>query len=576
MRWPSLLPLAACALLLSVRAASVEAPLRSSSIAAADERIVVANEDSGTITLIDARTRTKRAEIAVCSSPRSVSIDGNRAFVACADGRVARVALDQARLEAKAEGGLEPAGLIAHGSRVYVADHGAAEVRVLDAETLAAVASIATEDFPRGLALDPAAKRLYVTHFRSGRVSVIDTAGLRVTSVMSAGAEANLSQSIVLARGRAYLPQTRSNVSNRALLFDNTVFPVVNVLDLATGAPLNRERIALDVVDQPVNMPFDAVVTSAGKLYVVHAGSDDLSAIKLDFQETVAHLDLGFHPRGIALSPDERFVYVDNALSGTVSVIDTAADAVVATIAATTIPLDPILLRGKILFHSSSTTNVAKDEWISCATCHFEGGADGRTWFFRDGIRNTPALFGVATTLPMHWSGDLDELQDVESTIRTVQAGSGLAKGDGNCTPACDQAPPNAHRSQELDDLAAFMRSLRPPRRRIVTTEAAQSGEALFAIHCASCHPAPLYTDLRKHDVGTGSAVERKGTAFDTPSLRGVFDSAPYLHDGSAATLGEAIRRHTNAPDVDDIAAFVQTIPFPGQKRRALRSAAAP
>lgn len=389
---------------------------------------------------------------------------------------------------------------------------------------------------------------------------------------MTTGNDTNLTNSIALTRDRAYVPQTRSNTANRALLFDNTVFPVVTVLDLATGAPLVRERISLDIVDQPVNMPFDAVLTSAGKLYVVHAGSDDLSAIEVQFQNTVAHLDLGFNPRGLALSPGERFVYASNALSGTVTVIDTATDTVVDTIRATNLPLDPMLLRGKILFNSSTATTLAKDEWISCATCHFEGGADGRTWFFRDGIRNTPALFGVASTLPMHWSGDLDELHDVESTIRTVQAGTGLANGADNCTPACDQALPNAHRSRELDDLATFMMSLRPPRRRVAPmSEAAQRGQALFAAQCASCHPAPLYTDRLRHDVGTGGEVERKGTAFDTPSLRGVFDSAPYLHDGSAATLREAIERHTDAPNAEDIAAFVETIPFPGQKRRSVR-----
>jgi YVTN family beta-propeller protein len=563
----SLVALAACAFV-TVSATTVERPVKSATLAVDATRLVVVNEDSGSLTIIDTPTRSKVAEIAVCTTPRTVALDGDVAFVPCADGRIARVELESMRVDV-AEAGVEPFGVIADGSRLFVTDHGASSVRVLDT-SLGLLATIATDEYPRGLAFDPAARRLYVTHFRSGNVSVIDVDALRVVAVWTAGTDANLSQSIALARGCAYLPQTRSNASNRALLFDNTVFPVVNVVDLETGAPLTRERIALDIIDQPVNMPFDATITADGsKLYVIHAGSDDLSAITLEFQEVVAHLDLGTNPRGVVLSPDERFVYVNNALAGTVSVIDTATDTVVDTIRATTIPLHPNVLRGKILFNSSAAASLSKDAWISCATCHFEGGADGRTWFFRDGIRNTPALFGVASTLPMHWSGDLDELQDVENTIRTVQSGAGLITGPVHCSPACDETRLNAGRSRELDDLALFMSTLRAPRRLVVGTS---RGAALFAMHCAECHPAPLYTDRAKHDVGTGGVFERKGNAFDTPSLRGAFDSAPYLHDGSAATIPEAIRRHVNVPAdaVDEIAAFVQSLPSPRAKRRAV------
>lgn len=66
----------------------------------------------------------------------------------------------------------------------------------------------------------------------------------------------------------AYLPQTRSNSTNQALLFDSTVFPVVSVVDLKTCENLLRGRLALDIADRPVNLPVDAAIT-AGKLYVV-------------------------------------------------------------------------------------------------------------------------------------------------------------------------------------------------------------------------------------------------------------------------------------------------------------------
>jgi hypothetical protein len=219
---------------------------------------------------------------------------------------------------------------------------------------------------------------------------------------------------------------------------------------------------------------------------------------------------------------------------------------------------------------------------MACASCHFDGGADGRTWFFRDGPRNTTSLFGVGETLPIHWSGDLDELQDVENTVRVIQAGSGLATGASNCEPACDQAPPNSGRSADLDDLAAFLRSLRPPPRHVAYPVAALRGQRLFLeprTECASCHVPPLYTDRQKHDVGTGlDAAERKGTSFDTPTLRGLSDTAPYFHDGSAATLLDVVRA-SNGPHGDasglteseksDLAEFLRSIPFLSPRRHA-------
>jgi len=269
-------------------------------------------------------------------------------------------------------------------------------------------------------------------------------------------------------------------------------------------------------------------------------------------------------------------------LSGTVTVIDAGANSVVATIPVTTIPLEPSILNGKILFNTSNRDALARDRWIACATCHFDGGTDGRTWIFRDGPRNTPPLFGVLETMPMHWSGDLDELQDVENTIRTIQAGTGLAAGASHCEPACDTAPPNAGRSRDLDDLAAFMRTLRPPPRAVPTNDAALRGRTLFfdpRTGCASCHPPPFFTDRKKHDVGTGtSALERKGTSFDTPSLRGIAFTAPYMHDGSQATLVDVIRAPTGPhglttmlteSEKNDLTEFLRTLSFgTGARRR--------
>lgn len=119
-------------------------------------------------------------------------------------------------------------------------------------------------------------------------------------------------------------------------------------------------------------------------------------------------------------------------------------------------------------------------------------------------------------------------------------------------------------RRRGIDNFASFMRFLAPIERSGVD-DAARTGEAVFgAIGCAACHvPAlttgpsgnplfhrrsvPLYSDLLLHDVGTGDGI-RQGAAepgeLRTPALWGLRFRRPLLHDGSAATIEDAIRRH--------------------------------
>ena len=107
-------------------------------------------------------------------------------------------------------------------------------------------------------------------------------------------------------------------------------------------------------------------------------------------------------------------------------------------------------------------------------------------------------------------------------------------------------------------------------------SEAALRGQAIFNradVGCATCHPAPLYTDQQMHDVGTATADERIGPEFDTPTLRGLYDSAPYFHDGSAVTLYDALTRPSpenehdlsgllTEAEIQDLIAFLLALPI--------------
>ena len=138
-----------------------------------------------------------------------------------------------------------------------------------------------------------------------------------------------------------------------------------------------------------------------------------------------------------------------------------------------------------------------------------------------------------------------------------------LAKWDKVADPE-DEVDPATGRG-DIDVVADFMRLLGPPPQR-PTTPAAMAGANIFhQIGCDGCHqpvlatgrsdiPAlnlklvPLFSDLLLHDMGAlgdGIAQADAGTRdFRTAPLWGLRASAPYLHDGRAATIDAAIRAH--------------------------------
>jgi cytochrome c peroxidase len=93
----------------------------------------------------------------------------------------------------------------------------------------------------------------------------------------------------------------------------------------------------------------------------------------------------------------------------------------------------------------------------------------------------------------------------------------------------------------------------------------AARGERRFGASCGSCHSGANFTDYRLHyfpssrrDRGAIRATGDTGDdgRFRTPSLRNVLLTAPYLHDGSAPTLGDAISRHGILMSAGDSAAI--------------------
>jgi cytochrome c553 len=289
-------------------------------------------------------------------------------------------------------------------------------------------------------------------------------------------------------------------------------------------------------------------------------------------------VDVGYAPQGLALSGDDRFLFVDASLSRELVVYDVREmRGILRPVARlrTVVdePLSPTLLRGKQLFNDSRDPRLTREGYAACSHCHLDGESDRRIWDFTDrgeGLRNTISLLGRAGTGhgPLHWSANFDEIQDFEHDIREHFGGTGLL--DDAAYRAQERDHPlggaKAGVDEDLDALAAYVSSLTEfpdsPHRRADGSmgEAAKRGRAIFESDeagCAGCHRGAALTDSAfgpdgapiVHDVGTldatsGSRLGGPLEGIDTPTLRGIWNTAPYLHHGKARTLRDVLVDH--------------------------------
>jgi DNA-binding beta-propeller fold protein YncE len=234
----------------------------------------------------------------------------------------------------------------------------------------------------------------------------------------------------------------------------------------------------------------------------------------------------GHGPRAIAISPDGRTMAVAVHFDGSVRLCNAQTGVEQQCIRWSAVTEPDAVQRGATLFHNA---NNAYQSWISCASCHPGVRADGLNWdLLNDGVgnpKNTRSLLLADRRAPVMSLG--------------VRKDGPTAVGAGFRFIAYHE--PSA---EQVSDLLAFLRSLQPvPSPHLLPTgdlsDAAIRGQRIFAgkASCIDCHSGTWYSDQQLHDVGTIRNPLDTGRKIVTPMLVELWRTAPYLHDGSAATL---------------------------------------
>ncbi|MHC4744861.1 MAG: beta-propeller fold lactonase family protein, partial [Planctomycetota bacterium] len=532
--------------------------------------LYIAAETAEQVLVFDVAGGKIKKAISVSGRPSGLAMapDGKTLYVtiAAANGSVQIVDLKTSKTVGRMKAGHTPMAPVVSpdGKTLYVCNRFDGNVAIYDIASKKTAGTVKTAREPFAAAITPDGKSLFVAHLLPGgaadrdyvaaEVSVIDTAskklaksidlpngstGLRDVCVSPDGKFAYVTH--ILARYQ--LPTTqleRGWVNTNAL----------SVIDAANKKPVNT--VLLDDVDLGGANPWGVKCTADGSyICVAHAGTHQLSVVnsaklhdklaKAAAGEKVSDAtssyddvpnDLSFlvglrrrinltgnGPRGVVLIGTKA--YATEYFTDTLGVVDVNPDTNVRP-AAKSIALGPkkpltVVRKGEMFFHDAT---LCFQKWQSCSSCHpGNGRADALNWdLLNDGLgnpKNTRSMLLAHQTPPSMSLGVRDSAEvAVRAGIRHIQ----FAVRPEEDAVAIDE----------------YLKSLKPiPSPYLAKggpSRSARRGEKIFEkANCASCHPAPLYTNLKQYNVGTGKDREADAL-FDTPTLVEVWQTAPYLH----------------------------------------------
>ena len=341
--------------------------------------------------------------------------------------------------------------------------------------------------------------------------------------------------------------------------------------------------VLLDEVDKGAANPWGVTVSSDGKYLCValsgldeimlvdrvkmHSRIDDVVNKKSSALVSSADVIVDYLPflnncreriavgKGVrAITEKDGILYCGLYFDGRVDAVN-LSDKKVTSLSFTSQPEANEVRKGHILW---SDATLCYQGWQSCNSCHPDAVVDGFNWDnLNDGLggggKNTKSMLYSHRTPPVMSTG--------------IRADAEIAVGAG-----MKFIQFNTLDEENLIYIDEYLKSLYPVASPYLNkdgtlTESAEAGKALFEQNCASCHPAPLYTDNNLYDVGTKHFSGDSGE-YDVPTLNEVWRTAPYMHDGSMNTIEEVVRyfsKNLSDTEVAQISDYVRSIGAEGE-----------
>src|SRR5439155_19592793 len=329
-------------------------------------RLLAANADNGTVTVVDTVERKALREIKVGDKPESVTWIGDGPLAAAACYHKAQVVVfnaDTGEVVNKLRVSAEPYGIVADkaGKRLWVTHEYPGTVSEIDAEKLTVTREIKAGSMVRGVALNSAETRLYVSEFYTGRLVALDLATGNVVDSWTGQSTDNLARHVLLhpTLDKPYVSHIRSIIN--VIDGGGSIFPQLSICDLKPGEGRRRLALSMDTfngVYVMTNTWEAALSPDASRIYIVYAGTDDVNVCKVidddyrEIQRINLPITVGKNPRAVRVSPDGQTVYIYNTLDFAVGVYDANLKKL-AAVAVCEPPKTPEWVRGKILFNTA-------------------------------------------------------------------------------------------------------------------------------------------------------------------------------------------------------------------------------
>jgi len=556
------------------------------------------------------REITRRIELPGSPSGLTLTSDGQTLYVTCSAPKswIYAIRTSTAKIRTRLPSGhTTMAPLVSPDGRfLYVCERFNDSVQVLDLKSGKEIARIQVDREPVAAALSPDGKLLFVAnHIHTGRsdvgvvaatVTVIDTAALKVVKNIRLTNGSTLLRGICVSPDGKYVALTHilarfhlpTTTVEHGWMNDNALSLIdVTTLDLMTTVLLDEDR-------RGAANPWAVRWSDDGKqICVTHAGTHELSLIdapgliakvtslpvRLDepakptkYAEQAQVIsdipnDLNFlsglrtriklhgkSPRCVVFTGGK--IFAANYFSDSLSVVYLNCS----THSSATIQLQlPIEIapgrKGEMYFNDAT---LCYQGWQSCASCHSsDARVDGMNWdLLNDGMGNPKNVKSLLLSFQTPPVMSLGVRSDAAAAIRAGMRHILFTEPRPEVASALDQYVKNL---QPIP--SPFLVHNRP-------SAAAQRGRKLFfsqSVGCSSCHSPPLFTDLKPHAIGTGK-FDQATDQFYTPTLIELWRTAPYMHDGSAATLQDVLAihgtksQHLSQSETEDLAAFLLTL----------------
>lgn len=517
-------------------------------LVAQESRLLVANQRSGTISVVDTDASRVVAEHHVAASIADMAaVPGQHAvFVADAhDGQLIKVDVSGETV-ARTKLALLPPST----SRLTISP---ARRELFASATWARCITVVgfDESFeqagrPHRISLPFAAQEmlllnsdatLLVADAFAGQIAMIDVVERKVISVHQLkghnirGLAISNDGDHVLVAHQKFDPLARADYED--LHWGALVINAVRVLDTRRLVGTDEESNADGWLDH-----FGGIGDATGDPGGVVTGPRGLVAVALSGVGEVAirrggyatRLKVGRRPEAMAVSNDKLFVA--NRFDDSISVINLLLGKTVQTIPLGPKPKLSAIDRGELLFFDAELSH---DSWISCHSCHTDGHSSGLVVdTLGDGDygapKRVPSLLGTGDTGPWAWNGKMKTLAgQVRKSVTDTMYGDAIS-------------------DEQTADLVAYLQSLKspPPVPVIVSSESVEPliarGHAVFkAKGCVECHSGTTYTTEGAFDVGL--IDEQNRGEFNPPSLRGVSQRDRLFHDARANGLDDVVRR---------------------------------